>query len=127
MPYTQPTVEQFQTRFPVFSEADEAQIQTLLTEASASVDESWAEADFQPAIMYLAAHLLATDSSQEGDDVGAGGDGTIASESFNGMSVSYVRPNGVSGGAFTSEYGGTSYGRRYLNLLKRNKPAVVAI
>lgn len=127
MPYTVPTVDQFKERFPVFGEAEDLQIQTLLTEASASVDLTWAEADYQPAIMYLAAHLLATDSSQEGDDVGAGGDGTIASESFNGMSVSYVRPNGVSGGAFTSEYSTTSYGRRYLALLKRNKPAVVAI
>lgn len=127
MPYTQPTVDQFTQRFPIFEDAEPDQIQVLLTEASASVDQSWAEADYQPAIMYLAAHLLATDSSQVGDDVGAGGNGTIASESFNGMSVSYVRPNGVSSGAFVSEYSTTSYGRRYLALLKRNKPAVVAI
>lgn len=127
MPYTLPTVEEFRTRFPVFENAEDEQIDALLLEASASVDKTWVEADYQPAIMYLTAHLLATDSSLEGDEVGAGGAGIVASESFGGMSVSYVKNGGASSGGYTSEYASTSYGRRYLGLLKRNKPAVVSI
>lgn len=127
MPYTVPTTEQFLARFPVFNSRDEDQIAAILVEASGFVDATWEEKDYQPAIMYMAAHLLTTDSSQEGDDAGSGGDGVVASESFGGMSVSYVRPTGTSGNSFTNEWATTSYGRRYLALLKMNKPAVVPI
>lgn len=127
MPYTLPTADQFATRFPIFEDADSELVDLLIAEAAGFVDQSWQEADYQPAIMYLTAHLLATDSSQEGDDVGAGGDGIIASESFGGMSVSYVRANAGNASAFNSEYATTSYGRRYLKLLKLNKPGVVSI
>lgn len=127
MPYTLPTADQFATRFPIFADADSDLVTALIAEAGGQVDQSWEEADYQPAIMYLAAHLLASDSSQAGDDVGSGGAGAIASESFSGMSVSYQRAGSQSTFFTNSDYGSTSYGRRYLNLLKRNKPAVVSI
>jgi len=127
MPFTLPTAEDFATRFPIFGDADPELVTLLLAEASGMVDQSWQEADYQPAILYLTAHLLASDSSQEGDDVGSGGEGIIASESFGGMSVSYVRANAGNSSAFNSEYSTTSYGRRFLKLLRMNKPGVVSI
>lgn len=124
MPYTKPTVAEFQARFPIFEDADEAAIQIVLDEAFNSIDETWRELDFQPAILYLAAHLLATDNSGEGEEVefGNAGAGAVASESFGGMSISYSQGNSSAGSLSASEaYGSTSYGRRFLQLLRANR------
>lgn len=129
MPYTLPTAAQFKARFPAFADDyQDSYVDLVLLEASASVDQSWVEADYQPAIMYLAAHLIATDASgasSEGGEIDEGGEG-IASESFGPLSVSYFR-EGSSASKSTSGYEATEYGRRFLALLKRNKPAIVAI
>jgi hypothetical protein len=124
MPYTAPTVDQFQKRFPVFGDADTDLIQTLITEASASVDTSWVETDYQPAIMYLAAHLLATDNSGEDDTptIGGAGGGQLTSESFGGISASYAAQSFAEGSlSADDQYGTTEYGRRFLALLQRNR------
>lgn len=126
MPYTVPTVDQFTTRFPIFEDADPATIEALINEAAGQVSTDWVETDYQPAIMYLAAHLLATDNSEEGGEVEIGGGGGIASESFGGMSVSYA--TGTAGSlASNDRYGSTVYGRRYLALLRANVPSILAI
>lgn len=128
MPYDKPTVDQFIARFPIFNDDDPAIISALIDEATNTIDTDWVETDYQPAIMYLTAHLIATDNSEEGEDVefGSPGGGGIVSESFNGMSVSYsqkVLPESE----LSNLYASTEYGRRYLALLRRNKPAIVAI
>lgn len=126
MPYTVPTVDDFTTRFPIFENYDEDQIQSCIDEASRGVDTCWVEGDYQPAIMYLAAHLLATDASQTTDAVIGGASGAIASESFGPMSVSYGSAP-TDSLATSGEFGSTSYGRRYLSLLRINKPPVVVV
>lgn len=133
MPYTVPTSQQFLTRFPIFGDVDSDLIDALIAEASNKVDSSWNEGDYQPAIMYLAAHLLATDNSAEGDvpEVGAAGGKVVASQSFgSGLSVSYAS-GGFSSmqGSLSSddEYGTTEYGRRYLSLLRLNKSGPLVI
>lgn len=130
MPYTVPTVEQFQTRFPVLADTDPALIQMLLTEAAGKVSTSWVEADFQPAILYLTAHLIATDNSAEGEavEIGSAGGGAIKSESMGGLSITYGSDAGAGTTLSANEiYGGTVYGRRFLYLLNLNfyGPAVV--
>lgn len=125
MPYVVPTVAQFRTRFPIFDDSSDGLIQMLLDEASHSVDTGWEEKDYQPAIMYLAAHLLATDNSSEGEDVSVGGagGGTIISESFGGISASYANQSFSSAGSLSADdqFGTTEYGRRYLALLYLNQ------
>jgi hypothetical protein len=129
--YVPPTPEQFKTRFPVFEDMENDRVQLFLDEAMTSVDTSWVEADYARAIMYLAAHLIATDNSDEGAEIeiGPSGQGQIASESFGGgLSVSYVNTAAVAGSLSASDkYGSTVYGRRYLALLRRNRrgPLVV--
>lgn len=130
MPYTVPTLQQFRSRFPIFEDTDDGVIEALLIEASGQVDTSWRESDYQPAIMYAAAHLVATDNSGEGEEVerGAAGGGQIASESFGQMSISYSTGSSQPGSLSASErWGSTEYGRRYLALLKQNKPAIVVV
>ena len=102
----------------------------ILTEAQLSVDQSWIEADYKTAIMYLTAHLIATDNTDEGDSVNIGGanTGAIASESFGAISVSYESSAGsVKASALNDLYGGTSYGRRFLAMLRRNKPGILVV
>ena len=122
MPYTTPTADQFYTRFPIFEDEDEERIDALLAEAASQIDTNWREADYQPAIMYLAAHMLATDNADAGSEVEIGGVSTISSESFAGMSVSYS--SGPQTGAAASKYGSTEYGRRFYGLLIKNVPGV---
>lgn len=106
MPYTVPTSAQFKLRFPVYASESDERINSILLEASSSVDQSWVEADYQPAIMYLAAHLLATSGGDEDDETddngGSDGDGGIASESFGPLSVSYFQNGGSSGSSSSS-------------------------
>jgi L-aminopeptidase/D-esterase-like protein len=129
MAYEAPTTEEFLARFPIFADKDEAVIEACLAEATNTVDTSWRELDYKPAIMYLAAHLVATDNSGEGEsvDVGAGA-GAIASESFGGMSISYDNSGGSANAAASkSQWGSTEYGRRFYQMLTRNKPGPVTI
>jgi len=131
MPYEKPTVDQFTTRFPIFSEADEDLITALIDEAASRIDNSWREVDYQPAILYLTAHLLATDNSGEDESVefGAAGGNSVASESFGPISVSYGRRASTMnpGASLYDYYQQTEYGRRFYRLLKLNKPAVLAV
>jgi hypothetical protein len=129
VPYTTPTYEEFITRFPIFEDKEKPTVEALLAEAATQIDNSWVETDYQSAIMYLTAHLLATDNSGEGEEVEIGGanNGVIASESFGPMSVGYAT-GGASGSLSSSDqYGSTVYGRRFLALLRKNKPAIVAV
>jgi len=131
MPYTVPTLAQFRTRFPAFAAKSDALIEMMLVEAAGRVDATWREADYQPAIMYLAAHLIATDASQTGEDIDDGsgtGDGDIDAESFSGMSISYKSASKTSAvSRLESDYDSTIYGRRFYHLLRVNFPPIVAI
>lgn len=115
MPYTTPTAAEFKTRFPVFVSEGDDRIDAFLVEAQRSVDDSWLEDDYQPATMYLAAHLLLTENQAAGAAVGTSG--VVKSESFGGeISKTYVT------GSEEDALGlrGSVYGRRYLELLKKN-------
>jgi hypothetical protein len=129
MAYTPPSADDFVARFPVFSDKEPAQVQAVLDEALGQVDQTWREADYRPAVMYLTAHLIAIDNSQEDDliNVGNTGPGDVVSESFGGLSVSYQRNSRPATSELTQEYGQTSYGRRYLALLRANFPAIAVI
>jgi len=129
MAYDPVTVEMFRARFPIFAEAPNPQVELILAEASARVGTTWKDTDYQPAILYLTAHLLATDASQAGDAVGVGSSaGGIASESFGGMSISYLGggPN-TNWGAVRAFYETTEYGRRFYRIMKNNFGGPVAI
>jgi hypothetical protein len=128
MAHTPPSYADFIARFPIFNDVvkwPQSVVEAIIAEATNNIDTSWIEADYKPAIMYLAAHMLATDNSTEGDDVEIGGLQNIASESFAGMSISYKGADAPAGSAAMSSFGTTSYGRRYYALLQKNKPGVV--
>lgn len=123
MPYTIPTTDDFFTRFPIFEDKDEDMVAAIIAEAASNIDDSWREADYQPAILYLAAHMIATDNTDAGTEAEIGGPNIVSSESFSGMSVSYQN-NASQPGVSQSQFGLTEYGRRYYALLIKNKPGI---
>lgn len=131
MAYAPPTPHDFKARFPEFSDTPDAQIQALLDEAGLMVDESWlSQANYTAGMLYLTAHLLTEQQDAGAGEEGGGGGvvGDVASESFGPLSVSYNRGGSSTATSdFASTYNTTFYGRRFLALLRVNKPAIVAI
>lgn len=135
MPYTLPTPAQLKTKLPAFASVPDATIQDAIDEAKASVDESWIEADYQPAIIYLAAHLLALNGVLWSAALAGPVGGLIAGGAVSEAKVGdvMVKLGGSSGGAVGGSAGSgsglasTPYGKRYLELLRRNHPAVALV
>jgi hypothetical protein len=128
MAYVAPTYAEFVARFPIFGDKDQSYIEAMIVEANRSVDQSWTDGDYKTAIMYLAAHLIATDNMEAGSSVVFGpGSGAVASESFGGMSISYEKTPGADDSAAKSQWGSTEYGRRFYRLLKLNKSSITVV
>lgn len=133
MPYTLPTLSDFRTKFPTFAGVTDATINMAIQEASASVDQSWIEADYQPAILYLAAHILTIDGALI-DALGAGaaggvmGAGLVTEAKVGDVQVKLGGAgSGSGGGSSASGLGSTPYGLRYRDLLRRNQPAIALV
>ncbi|KRE07451.1 hypothetical protein ASE63_22390 [Bosea sp. Root381] len=131
MPYVIPTLSQFRTKFPTFAGVGDDTINAAIQEASASVDRSWIEADYQPAILYLAAHILTVDGALYGDIGSIGGvigAGLVSEAKVGDVQVKLGSAGGgAGGGGSSSGYASTPYGRRYMELLRRNQPAIALV
>lgn len=127
MAWTAPTVEEFKIRFPAFADVAEATVQAILDEAVGDVGEWWVEADRTPAVLHLTAHLLAA----QGLGVGAGGSGAALTGAIKRRKVGDVELEfagvGAAGSGSLGVYVTTVYGRRYLELMRRNFPAVAVV
>lgn len=130
MAWAPPTVADFKTRFPEFSDTPEATISAVLDEAVGDVGPTWIERDRTPGVLHLAAHLLAV----SGPSVpGAGGGGAAVTGAIKKRTVGDTSTEfaGVSGSATTGGmldfYRSTAYGVRYLSLMRRNFPAVAVV
>lgn len=134
MPYTIPTLSDFRTKFPTFAGVADATVNDAIQEASASVDQSWIEADYQPAILYLSAHILALngalfDALRMGAIGGVIAAGQISEAKVGDAQVKLSSSGGASGIAIEARTGlsETPYGRRYRELLRRNQPAIALV
>jgi hypothetical protein len=133
MPYVLPDATRFKAKFPTFAAIEEPTIANAILEASASVDTSWIEADYQPAIMYLAAHIMTIDGVVvAGSDLGSAGGainaGLISEMKVGDVQVKLSGASSGSGGAGTATgLRSTGYGLRHLELLRRNQPAVALV
>lgn len=126
MAYEIPTAADLIARYPAFAAVAPETIEIHIADAAASgVDTSWAEADYAPAIVALAAHnmaLLGLGDQGEAAGYAAAGVTSIRTGNFQ-ASFSERRVNDASGGGFAA----TVYGRIYKVLLQRNRggPRVV--
>jgi hypothetical protein len=107
-PYAEPTPAQFVRRFPEFENVEKPVIQTALDDATASVSTSWADNDYQPAIMFLAAHYLAVGQMQING-------GQLNSVTMGSIALTYVRNT-----TDTSLVSSTAYGQRFAEIRARN-------
>lgn len=133
MPYTLPTAAEFKAKFPTFAAVGDPTITLAIIEASASVDTTWIERDYQPAIMYMAAHIMTIDGvviagAGMGDAGGVINAGLVSEMKVGDVQVKLAGAAGGSGGAGAATgMRSTGYGLRYLELLRRNQPAVALV
>lgn len=122
---TAPTPTQFKERYVEFTPVSDPRVTIFLTEALRSVDDSWLEADQQPAIMALAAHNL----SLEGEP--ALSNGTVVtnqngrylkSRKVGDVTNEWAESESQKSGSTAQEnsYRSTVYGAKFYQLMKLN-------
>lgn len=131
MAITPPTAADLKARYPEFAPVGDALVSAVIGEAALFVDESWRESDRAPAILARAAHMLAL----EGEPARAQGSGSgVANGTVRRVKVGDVetefapRIQGAEASAMSSMSLGltdTPYGKRFLELRRRNFPGVV--
>lgn len=124
MSYVQPGVADLQARFPTFAAVPAPAIAAALTEALARVDTSWTEADYAPAILLYAAHVLTLDGQGTSAEAALAAAGALGFTTLQSGTLSIGRspPPAAAVGAILAE---TTYGRRFMALLRANQPAVL--
>jgi len=136
MAITPPSTSDFKARYPEFAQVSDELVNLVLTEAAGFVAETWREADRAPAIMALAAHMLAIEGEPQRSTGGSGGASTVSgpvqSAKVGDVSVTFKGWNvgaggGGSSGPISDSYVQTAYGQRFLTYLRRNFPAVVVV
>lgn len=134
MSVTAPTNAQFKARYPAFASAGDELINGVLGEAVAQVDENWLAQDIAPAIMAYAAHLLTVEGL--GSNMALPNGVTVqTSGTIDAIQVGDVRTTfatGVARSKFMLKGDDTGlretpFGRRFLELRRRNASPVIAI
>ena len=120
MPLVSPTPADLIARFPAFADVATSSLQAALTEAATRVDNTWTPSDYPLGVMLYAAHVLTLDGLGSGAEAVLGAAGAFGFKSFAAGSLTLGRTG--TPGDIVSE---TTYGRRFLALLKVNQPAVL--
>lgn len=121
MPYATPTAAELKARYPAFVDVDDTLIDSVIVDAERNVDESWIEADYQPAVMALAAHLLVEEGAT-GRDVEFAG--AITSSKLGDAQDTY---SGLTAAQAAGEYSSTTYGRKFMQLRSLNCQGVALL
>lgn len=134
-----PTLADFRARYPEFTLVPDGLAAGVLMEAVLFVDETWRDSDRAPAVLALAAHLLAREGEPgRSSTLAAGGSlatapgslGAVTGMSVGDVSVSYSDASSTSSSAegdSAADYSTTAYGRLFLRLRARNFPAVMVV
>jgi hypothetical protein len=117
-----PTPAELKARFPDFSAVADAVVQTALDEAALQVGSDWAsEADVRLGRQLLAVHVLTLDGQGSGAEAAAAAAGGFRRMRSGALELERAAESGP--GALDS----TGYGRRFLELMRRNVPAVTVV
>ena len=123
-----PTPLQLKTRYPEFTGVADTTVAALISEASPMVDEGWEEGDRLPGVLALTAHYLSLEgypgrtSPTSAFDVNNSGR-NVVSRKVGDVAVQFRDAQGE-GNSGTASLGTTAYGRRFLQLLRLNSPAI---
>lgn len=127
MSYVVPTASDLVARFPSFAAVSGPVIASAITEAQTRVDQTWLPGDFTIAIMLLAAHTMTLDGLGTGAEAATAAAGALGFQSMRSGSLGLDRRQSSARPQDASMLAETSYGRRFLALLKVNQPAVAAV
>jgi len=120
MAYEAPTPADLRAYYPAFGSVSDGTLQVYLDRAgSTDVDQTWREADYQPAIIAAAAHRAVRAGALGTDTVAgmaAAGLTDFKSGSFEVRFAPDAAKASVAGG-----WESTAYGQDYLALLRANK------
>lgn len=117
MAYTVPTPDQLQARYSAFAAVADETIQYWLTDAERSVDQSWIEADYAPALMALAAHNMA----MEGHGAASGASAIPAGVTrFRSGSMDVSISEAAASASTKGGYQASRYGQEFVRLLRRS-------
>lgn len=125
MAWTAPTAAEFKARFPAFATVDDAVVNVVLAESALRVDDTWvSEADFKLGINLLTAHILTLDGHGTGAESESAKAGALGFKVMKSGGLTLERFAASESAANGDQLSLTSYGRRFIDLLKRNIPAV---
>ena len=123
---TIPTALSMKLKFPEFADVSDMTIEFAIEEAAMSfTDDNWTTGG-DIAIMYSAAHLIASGQAAANSFEGGSG-GEIESESIGRLSISYKSNPAANSSATPDDYSSSSYGRRYIELRGLNFGGPVVI
>lgn len=117
-----PTIDDLTSRFPAFASVASNTLAGALSEAAARVDTTWTAGDYPLGVMLYAAHVLTLDGLGTGAEAAMAAAGALGFQSMQSGSLQLERASGQQGRSALEQ---TSYGRRFLALLKVNQPAVL--
>ena len=134
MPYTVPSALDLKARYPEFAPVDNALIGSVINEAAAQVSTRWLERDYVPAIINLAAHLLASEgepSRTRNNGVVVADLGPIKSVQVGAITTTYASrdesESQTTSSVAPNQLADTVYGKRYLMLLRANFAGVMVV
>lgn len=110
MAYTTPTLEEFRALYPAFDAVADATVEAWITSGDAETAR-WGDTDRPSAVMLFAAHSMA--------EIGLGTAGAIPAGLTSFKSGTFSASMSDMAGSRTG-YSTTAYGRRYLDLMRRN-------
>lgn len=122
MSYDAPDADDFREAYPAFVAVEDEPIEAALAEASLMVDDSWlSQQDFTTGRLLYAAHVLTL-----------GGLGTTSEAQFAGFSSLSIGSLSLTRAAYQGDvapgsYESTSFGRRFLQILRQNKPPIMVV
>ena len=125
MPYVVPAPADLAARFPAFAAVPPQILAQAIAEAQTRVDTRWLPGDFTVAILLLAAHTLTLDGLGIGAEAAAAAAGTLGFTALRSGGLSLERSRAPARTAEPSILAETTYGRRFLALLRVNQPAVL--
>lgn len=119
MSYTAPSVSDFKSRFPAFASVADGVIETGLSEAGQLVDNTWnTQEDFTLGRLLYAAHVLTLDGHGISAEAEMAANGLLGFDSITSGKLSVKRASGDAGGSPLMQ---TQYGRRFNEVLLRNR------
>jgi Protein of unknown function (DUF4054) len=120
-----PTAADLTDRFPAFAAVPSATLNAALAEAATRVDSTWTAGDYPLGVMLYAAHVLTLDGLGTGAEAALSAAGALGFQTMRSGSLQLERAAPTSAEGRPSSLEETTYGRRFLTLLRVNQPAVL--